>query len=173
MSDRTEFLIYARRLHNALRHSIEDGDGRTDDHWKNVERSLFEHYTCGMYLAGSLAFLEGRYGEKPWNGVGPNQVDFDTFLQQLEGAVKERFEKARISKSGIEALVCIRNAVTHNYNDLSKNKDKNCLSKVREAAIPGVTLNGTIVKLSSNNKIDFMEYVRKALVAVSMFHGDG
>ena len=62
MADRTQFLMYARRLHDALKHSIEDGDGRKDKEWLEIERPWFEHYACAMYLSGTLSFLEGKYG---------------------------------------------------------------------------------------------------------------
>ncbi len=65
MSDRAKLLMFARRLHYALRHAIEDGDGRTDDEWGNVERPLFEHYSCSMYLSGVLSYLEDKYGLRP------------------------------------------------------------------------------------------------------------
>ena len=54
MTERSEFLMFGRKIHYALRHAIEDGDGRTDDKWLQVERPLFEHGMCSMYL---LAWL--------------------------------------------------------------------------------------------------------------------
>ena len=55
MTKRSKFLIHARRLHNALRHSIENMDTAPQN--LATERPLFEHFASGMYLAGILAFL--------------------------------------------------------------------------------------------------------------------
>lgn len=100
-------------------------------------------------------------------------MDLDTFLINRPEPAKTNFAKGGICKAGIEALICIRNAVIHNNNDLSKNKATASLSKVSAAAIPGVVLNGSIVKLVSNRSVDFMSYVRLSFVAVAQFHGDG
>ncbi len=43
MAKRSEFLMFGRRLHNALKNAIEDGDGKTDETWVKEERPLFEH----------------------------------------------------------------------------------------------------------------------------------
>lgn len=83
MSTRSEFLTFGRRLHGALRHGIEDGDGRTDDEWVNVERLLFEHHSCGMYLAGCLAYPESKYGLHPWNIENASDETFDAFINSL------------------------------------------------------------------------------------------
>ena len=173
MAHRSEFLIFGRRLHNALRHAIEDGEGRTDDEWINVERPLFEHGACGIYLAGCMSFLEGRYGTRAWIQSPVNAMSFDDFIQSLDDPAKSNFTNAGINEAGIEALVCIRNAITHNNNDLSKNNDATCVAKVVAASIPGVLLSGTIVALQSNTSVDFMEYARKCFVAVSQYHGEG
>ncbi|HEY9098314.1 MAG TPA: hypothetical protein VIN38_05525 [Thiobacillus sp.] len=170
MVDRSEFLIHARRLHNALRYAIENMDVAPDK--LAIERPLFEHYASGIYLAGSFAFLEGKYGKQPWLPTPPRQVPFDQFLQQLPPKVENTFAVAGISQKGVRALVCIRNAVTHNDSDLAKNDDKSCIAKVTDANLPGVTINGSVVTLSSTASTDFMEYVRKSLIAISMFHGD-
>jgi hypothetical protein len=171
MADRAEFLIHARRLHNALRHSIENMDVAPEK--LATERPLFEHFASGMHLAGCLAFLEGKYGTQPWLPKPPQQRSFDQFLQQLPPKVASTFSEAGISQNGVEALVCIRNAVTHNDSDLAKNNDRSCLTKVKAANLPGVAISGSVVTLSSTASIDFMEYVRKSLVAISMLHGDG
>lgn len=171
MADRAEFLIHARRLHNALRHAVENIDVAPDK--LAIERPLFEHFASGIYLAGCLAFLEGKYGTQPWLPKLPQQVPFDHFLQQLPSKTASILSAAGISQKGVEALVCIRNAVTHNDSDLAKNNDKTCLAKVTAANLPGVAINGSVVTLSSTESADFMEYVRKSLVAISMFHGDG
>jgi hypothetical protein len=171
MVDRNEFLIHARRLHNALRYAVENMDIAPDK--LAVERPLFEHFASGIYLAGCFAFLEGTYGTQPWLPKPPQQSSFDQFLRQLPVRTAGTFSVAGISQSGVEALVCIRNAVTHNDSDLAKNNDKSCLAKVTAANLPGVAISVSVVTLSSTANIDFMEYVRKSLVAISMFHGDG
>lgn len=171
MVDRTEFLMYARRLHNALRHEIENMDVSPEK--LPTERPLFEHFASGLYLAGCLAFLEGKYGTQPWLPKTPQQGSFDQFLLQLPQKQASTFSAAGISQDGVKALVCIRNALTHNDGDLAKNTDKSCLSKVSAASLPGVSVSGSLVTLSSNANIDFMEYVRKSFVAISMFHGGG
>lgn len=172
MPDRSKFLVHARRLHNALRRAIEDGDAPPET-WLSVERPLFEHFASGMYLAGVLAFLEGQYGKNPLRPRSPHGRTFDEFLLHMPERQARTFADAGISKIGIEALVCIRNALTHNDSDLGRNSDKSSLAKVVAACIPGVSVNGTLVTLSSTRTVDFMEYVRKSLVAIAMFHGDG
>jgi hypothetical protein len=171
MFDRTEFLMYARRLHNALRHEIENMDVSPDK--LPLERPLFEHFASGLYLAGCLAFLEGKHGPQPWLPKSPSKGTFDQFLLNLQENSSSTFSVAGISRGGVEALVCIRNALTHNDGDLAKNTDKSCLAKVAAATLPGVSISGSLVTLSSNANIDFMEYVRKSFVAISMFHGRG
>ena len=163
--------MYARRLHNALRHAIEDGDGRTDDHWVNVERPIFEHYSCSMYLSGMLAYLEDKYGVRPWNNPGKNHGTFEDYVTN---SGINSFQNLGLSSSTLEALVCIRNAVIHNGSDLSKNKDPNSLQKVTNENIPNISLNGPVVTLHSTSyQADFMEFVRQSFLAVCMYHGDG
>ncbi len=169
MGDRTEFLMFGRRVHEALRHFAKCGGGRPTEQWAK-ERPHFEHAACGIFLAGSLAYLEGKYKgkSKPWNRPGVLETDFDSFVQK-----NANFTKSHISKNGLDALICIRNAVTHNDSDLAQNSDPNSLAKVTSATIDGIILNGSIVRLLSNDREDFMEYVRKAYVAVAQYHGDG
>ncbi len=169
MSDRTEFLMFGRRIHEALRHYAKDGGGRKPEQWAK-ERPHFEHAACGIFLVGSLSYLEGKYGvkPKPWNRPGVRATDFDSFVQE-----NANFTKYHISKNGLDALVCIRNAITHNDSDLAKNSDRNSQAKVTDAKMVGIILNGSIVRLISNDTEDFMEYVRKAYVAVAQYHGDG
>ena len=163
-------MIFGRRLHNALRKVIEDGDGRTDDQWLKTERPRFEHYACGMYLSGVLAYLEDKYGVRPWNSPGSTLPDFTAYSAAESN---ERLRSEGISIQSLEALVCIRNAVIHNGGDLSKNNDTDSESTVRDASIPGVVLTGTIVQLVSNRKVDFMEHVRLSLIAVARYYGEG
>lgn len=170
MGERTSFLMYARRLHNALRYAISSGDGRTDDEWLNVEKPQFTQYACGMYLIGCLSYLEGKYGKRCWSVAGKNHSSFEEYKNGL----KERRKTALspVTVESLDALICIRNGVTHNESDLSRNDDANCVSKVTQAAIPGVLLTGTVVTLQSDDTVDFMESVRKAFIAVSGYHGE-
>ena len=167
MTDRTAFLMFGRRFHNNFVSVIKNGLGGDEVQW-NQERPIFEHYACVMYVSGCLAYLESTYGRAAWN-ANQNSEDFDTFLSNRPEPAKTNFSNKNICKSGLEALVCIRNAVIHNNNDLSQNNDRNSLNKVTSAAIPGVSLNGSIVTLSE----EFMSYVRLSLVAVAQFYGDG
>lgn len=168
MPTHSEVLTLARRLHNALRHAVEDPDNY---HSGKVMREDFEHYACGMYLAGTLAFLEGKYGTQFWQGSGtvPN---LDAFLSEPDSDAGETLRNAGISELGLSALVCIRNAIVHNDSNLSKNKDTKSVRTVAAANIPGVTVSDSVVHLVSSCNVDFMEYVRKSFVAVSMQHGD-
>lgn len=170
MTERAKFLIHARRLHNALRYAIENMDVAPEK--LPTERPLFEHFSSGMYLAACLAFLEGKYGSQPWLPSPSQHQSLDQFLKQLPPKQSAVFSAVGISQAGVEALVCIRNALTHNGGDVAKNRDRSSLGKVAAAGIPGVTLNGSLVSLSSSAKADFMEYVRLSLVATYMFHGD-
>ena len=171
MSGRTELLMYARRLHNALRDVIEDGDGRTDTHWLNVERPVFAHYTCTMYLSGVMSYLEDKYGKNPWNLSGTNHSTFEDYIATSGVA---SFQSWALDSQKIDALVCIRNAVIHNGGDLSQNHDQHSLSKVTAANIPFITINNSVVKLlSTSYQDDFMEFVRQCFLAVCMYHGDG
>lgn len=172
MSERSEFLIFGRRLHNALRHAIEDGDGRSDSEWMLKERPLFEHYSCAMYLTGCLAYLEGKYGKNPWAVSKVTHTDFNEFIHQLS-VKKPKFKQMKVSEEGLEALVCIRNAIVHNRGDLSLNRETGSLEKVQAASIQSVSLKGPLVTLISNRSMDFMEFVRMSFLAVSMYHGDG
>ena len=167
---KTEILIFGRRLHNALRKSIEDGDGRTDDDWTKTERPIYEHYSCGLYLTGTFSFIEGKLGTRSWHKPGKNHADFNSFLLSLKGEHKTNPMVSGVSEEGLDALVCIRNAITHNNNDLTKNNDTTCLSKVTNAKIPGVTVVQGIVTLTSNNTVDCMEYMRRSFIAVTMYH---
>lgn len=168
MPTRSEVLTLGRRLHNALRHAVEDAENY---HSGKVTRDDFEHYACSMYLAGTMAFLEGKYGTNPWQASGAAQ-DLDAFLSEAGNKRKEGLRKAGVSETGLKALVCIRNAVVHNDGDLSRNKDKKSAVTVCAANIPGVNVSGSVVRLISSHDVDFMEYVRKSFVAVSMQHGD-
>jgi hypothetical protein len=163
--------MYARRLHNALRDAIEDGDGRTDEHWLEVEKPIFAHYSCLMYLAGVMSYLENKYGTKPWQSAGKA---FELFDEYLANCQIKSFQKWSISSVKLEALVCIRNAVIHNGGDLTKNLDKKSLEKVLNADIPNISIEEGVVTLHSpNHQDDFMEFVRQCFLAVCMYYGDG
>ena len=169
---RTTFLVHARRLHYSIRHQIENFDGRTDPEWRNVERPIFEHYACGMYLINCLAYLAGKYGEHCWNSPSPSHADFDTFLASLRSNLQTDFASAKVSKSSMIALQEIRNALTHNASDLSDNRNPNALSLVVAADLDGVVLNGSVLRLTSNDIVDFMKTVRLSYIALSMYYGD-
>lgn len=172
MTDRTAFLMFGRRFHNSFRTTFENGLGGDQNQWA-AERPLFEHYSCAMYLTGCLAYLEETYGRNAWISSPVHASDFDNFLHSCPDPARTNFQKRGICKAGMEALICIRNAVIHNSGDLSQNNDSSSLRKVTLAAVPGVVLNGSIVSLVSNRQIDFMAYVRLSLVAVAQFQGDG
>ena len=164
--------MFGRRFHNLFRNNIENGDGRDEETLKK-ERPVFEHYACGMFLSGCLSYLENTYGQSPWRNNQNSKVDFDTFLLHLPEKQKRNFAKQGVSESGMEALVCIRNAFIHNNSDLNQNRDTNSLSKITSENLPGVTMHKGVVTLGSSNTEDFMEYVRLSLVAVAIFYGDG
>ena len=167
MPDRAEFLFYGRRLHNVLRTAINTG-GDGSAHWEQNPK-LCEHHACASYLISGLAYLEGIYGTKSWHNAGAKHNDFDAFI-----AASARLSNRNISKAGLDALVCIRNSLTHNGGDLSKNTDTSSLAKVSAANIEGVLLNGPMVTLESDGKsIDFMNYPRVSVVAVAQYNGDG
>ena len=163
-----DILIFGRRIHYGLRSAIEDGDGRTDMKRISEERPELEHYYCSIYLIGCLAFLEGEFGSLSWKGKGKNHDDFDFFITSSN---IQSFSEYKICKSGLEALICIRNSITHNKNNVSLNFDSNCIHKINDAGIIGVIVKENIVSLISNDNIDFMEYVRLSFIAVSMYHG--
>jgi len=167
MDDRDVFLFYARRMHNAFRTLIlNNGDG--SPHWiKNPE--LCSHHLCGTYLTGALTFLEGKYQNNAWHLSGKTGSNFDLFLQNNTKLVGKG-----ISSDRVDAFVCIRNAVVHNNCDLSKNSDRQSLSKVINANFGGIiSLNGSVFTLISNGSHDFMALVRISMVAVAQYHGDG
>ncbi len=169
-TDRTEFLMLARRIHNALRRAIEDGDGRSDDEWLKKEKPRFAHNVSAMYLISCLAYMEGLYGDSAWSKPGKSATDFDQFIKSHP---KDNFRKAGVSSALLEALVCVRNAVVHNGADIAENRDRTCVAKVKGAKLAGVSLSGSIITLESTSSVDFMCQVRLSLVAVAQYHGDG
>lgn len=171
MSDRTPFLLFGRRFHDVFRSTIENGDGREYAKWQ-TERPFVEHYACGMYLSGCLAYLEGKFGPAPWNQSPINSIDFDSFLQQLPEPRRENLWGGGVNIWTMEGLVCIRNAFIHNNSDLSLNRDQTCLQKITSAQIPGVQIRDSTFRLVSTSNSDFMELVRLSFIAVAHYHGE-
>jgi hypothetical protein len=161
MPDRDEFLVVANRLTGAFRTIIAiDGDG--SNRWLN-DPEICEHYVLSVYLIASIAYLEGAYGKFSWRATG-----FDNFIES-----HDRLKDRGMSAARMDALYCIRNACTHNARDLAENTDKDSLQKVIDADLPGVVLNGSVVKLTKVDEVAFIEFVRIATVAIARFHGDG
>lgn len=161
MPDRNEFLVIANRLTGAFHTAIStDGDG--SGHWIN-NREICEHYILSVYLIAAIAYLDGAYGSCSWRDSG-----FDAFI-----AGHDRLKNRGISTAALDALYCIRNACTHNARDLAKNDDKKSHQKVTTINLPGVALNGSVVTLTKDDEVAFIEFVRISTIAVAKFHGDG
>lgn len=165
---RSDVLTLGRRLHAALTHAIGDPETYAGG---RVTREDFEHYCSAMYLAATLAFVEGKHGKKAWR-PSASRVGLDAFLALRDDKRKLTLLDAGVSEAGFDALVCIRNAVTHNNADLARNSDALCMQKVLDARLPGVQIVGSTVALRSSPTEDFMEFVRKSFVALSMLYGD-
>ncbi len=169
--DDNEILTHGRRLHNALRDAIEDGDGlKGEARWENVERPAFEHHACGMYLVSTLAFLEGQLGDKCWNN---NRSEFNSLKLFTDACPRARYKELGITSSRLDALHEIRNAIVHNSGDVRKNNKKNAEQMIVEAAIQGVNFDtgSGLLTLVSNDNVDFMEWVRVAFLCVTEYHG--
>ena len=168
MTDRTKLLIHLNRIHtvfgNALRHGP---DGSLEGHFE-TEHSQFTHYACSFYLAGTLSFLEGRSGAYSWNQIGASGQDFDTFVAVNPASSRASFSSRGICAANMNALAEVRNSVIHNDGDLTQNRNKQSLSMVIAAGLPGVVLNGSTVQL----KDPFLDYVRLSAIAVRRFHGE-
>lgn len=95
-----------------------------------------------MYLSGVLAYLEDKYGQRPWNIAGSSYDDFDDYISNSN---INSFKKTNVSKNLLNALVAIRNAVIHNGGDPSKNRVANSYDIVFAENIPNLSFNGTIV----------------------------
>lgn len=132
------------------------------------EHPTFVHHACGFYLAGSLAYLEGEDGAHSWNKPGAQFSDLDAFLNANPPPPKESYATRGFTKSRMNALAELRNAIVHNDGDLSKNKNSNSLTMVTSANFPGVSLNGSVVTLDA----PFLEFVRVAAYSVRNYHGD-
>lgn len=171
MNDK-DILIHGRRLHNALRDAIEDGDGQKGQpQWENEERPGFEHHSCGMYLASILAFLAGEHGEKCWNKGGTEFSNIEDFINNCP---RPRYKELELSASKLDALHEIRNAIIHNSGEVRENNNINSEKMILESAIQGVNLDpeSGYITLVSNYDIDFMEWVRVAFLCVTEYHGD-
>jgi hypothetical protein len=166
MTDRTHFLMFGRRFHNLFQSAINNGMGGDPGKWK-AQLPVFRHHACGMFLSGSIAYLESTYGPSPWSDTATSS--FSKFLTSNPSSPGKCFATRGISLDLIEALVCIRNAYIHNDSDLALNRDQQCISTVAAVNVPGVHLNGTKFELTDES----MEITRLLVVAVAQYHGDG
>ena len=147
MPDRTKLLIHVSRLAQVIRAAHRQGpDPFRESTILAAEQPEFVHYSTALYLAGCLAFLEGEDGAYSWTQPSPAHADFDSFVASHPPG-KTSFLSRGISSSALNALACIRNAVTHNNGDLAKNRNKSCLALVSSAGIPDVTITGTVPSL--------------------------
>lgn len=133
-----------------------------------VEHPIFIHHACSFYLAGCLAYLEGEDGSYSWNIPSASNPDFDSLVASYPAPPKPPFGARGINKAAMDALACIRNAVTHHDGDLSKNINKQSVAIVTAAHLPGATLLGSVVNLEAS----FLEFVRVATLAVRNYHGE-
>jgi hypothetical protein len=167
MNDRTKLLIHLRRLSNLLGKSFREGPNGTLEGKYALEHPHYIHYTCGIYLAGCLAFLEGEDGSYSWNKPGSAHADFDSFASSHPAS--DPYLSRGISGANLDALAELRNAIVHNDGDLALNKNPNSLAMVRTANLPGVVLSGSVCQLEA----PFLEYTRLATLAVRQYHGSG
>lgn len=168
MPDRTKLLVHLRRLSPLLEGAFRNGPGGTLEGKFAAEQPVFIHYGCTFYLAGCLAFLEGEDGVHSWDIPSAAHSDFDTFVASYPPPPKSSFNFRGINNAAMNALASIRNAVVHNAGDLAKNNDKKSLAIVKAAALPGVSLTGTVVTLEA----PFLDFVRVATLAVRNYHGE-
>lgn len=131
-----------------------------------AEKPLYVHYACGFYLAGILAYLEGENGSYSWNQQLPMQVDFDAFA--TANPTSNTFASQGITRSNLDALAQLRNAIVHYDGDLTQNRNQKSLAMVQAANFPGMVLNGTVAKLEES----FLVYVRMSALAVRNYFGD-
>ena len=123
MPDRTKLLIHVSRLAQVIRAAHRQGpDPFRESTILAAEQPEFVHYSTALYLAGCLAFLEGEDGAYSWTQPSPAHADFDSFVASHPPG-KTSFLSRGISSSALNALACIRNAVTHNNGDLAKNRN--------------------------------------------------
>ena len=168
MNDRKKLLVHIRRVSGLFESAIRNGpDGSLEGKFKE-EHPTFIHHSVGFYLIGSLAYLEGEDGSYSWNRESNSQSNFDGFANDNPSPPKESFSSRGITKANLDALACVRNAIAHNNGDLSKNNDKKCVSKVSNANLPGVILDGSFVTLEK----ELLEYIRVSTIAVRNYHGE-
>ena len=171
MADRTRLLVHFRRLSGVFEHAIRNGpDGTLEGHFAG-EHPVFVHHTCAFYLIGCLAYLEGEDGAYSWDSPSPNSANFDAFVSKFPAAPKPSFLTMGVSKAAMRALADIRNAVTHHAGDLAKlkrAKNNDIPAEVKAVNLPGVVLSGSVVALDA----PFLEFVRKAALAVRNYHGE-
>jgi hypothetical protein len=166
--DRTKLLVHLRRISSLFEHSFRNGpDGSLDDKF-TTEHPTFIHHSCGFYLGGCLAYLEGEDGAYSWNKRGTQHADFDTFVATYPAPPNQSYASRGINKATLNALALVRNAVVHNGDDLVKNKDPQSLAIVTAANLPGVSLHGNLIMLHE----PFLEFVRVATLAVRNYHGE-
>jgi hypothetical protein len=147
---------------------MQSGPDGTLERQFGVEHPTFVDHACGFYLAGSLAYLEGEDGAYSWNMPGTTFSDFDAFLNAYPPPPKDSFATRGFTKSRMNALAELRNAIVHNDGDLSKNKNSGSFTMVSSANFPGVSLNGSVVTLHA----PFLEFVRVATYSVRTYHGE-
>ena len=168
MPDRTKLLIHLRRLSGLFENAFRNGPDGTLEGKFASEQPVFIHHACAFYLAGCLAFLEGEDKAYSWNNPGTNNSDFDTFVASNPAMPKDSYGSRGINKVSMNALAEVRNAVVHNDGDLANNRNRQSMSIVTAANIPGVILSGSEVSLQA----PFLEFVRVATLAVRNYHGE-
>ncbi|MEA3419850.1 MAG: hypothetical protein U9Q90_10685 [Campylobacterota bacterium] len=168
MPDRTKLLVHLRRLSGLFENAFRNGPDGTLEGKFAAEQPTFIHHSCSLYLAGCLAFLEGEDGTRSWNIPGTNNADFDNFVAIHPAPPKDSFQARGINKASMNILVEIRNAVTHNNGDLTRNRNNQSLAMVTGSNLPGVVLSGSIVTLEA----PFLEFVRVSTLAVRHYHGE-
>ncbi len=166
-TDRTKILVHLRRIPNLLGNAFRHGpDGSLDGEFA-TEHPVFVHQSCGFYLLGCLAYLVDEAGEYSWNKPGLNFADFDLFCDSFPA---DRSWKERgIAKDRMCALAEIRNAAAHNGYDASRNRNRNSVTIIAAANIPGVEIESNGI---TSLREEFLEYVRLSCLAVRQYHGD-
>lgn len=168
MSDRRELLVITRRIPALLQAAVLDGPDGTLEGKFAAEHPVFVNHACGFYLAGCLAYLEGTVDKYLWESPGAEFSDFDSFLSVSPAPPRDSYAVRGITKCRMIALAEIRNAVVHNRGDISRNWNPKSVAIVVGAALPGVSLQGSIIVLD----YPFLEFVRLATYAVRHYHGE-
>ncbi len=168
MPNRDKLLVHLRRISGLFENAFRNGPDGTLEGKYALEHPIFIHSSCGFYIAGCLAFLEGEDGAYSWNTEGVDGSDFDTFVANHPSSPKDSYHSRGINKVNLDALAEVRNAVIHNDCDLARNRNTNSAEMVKKANLPGVILSENVVTLEA----EFLEYVRIATLAVRNFHGE-